>query len=214
MATQIYTFKITYANCDNKIWRTAAVSSNYTLAKLGYLILASFDTAAYHLFDIKYKDATYLLDGELFEDFPFTGMGKYGLLGDTKLGKLGMCIGDVMEMTYDQGCCQEFEIVLLEISDMPLHKGNSYPKILDGAGRGIVEDLSDHELLDVIKKIDQGRRSGINYLSPRSHLKWDYRDYRVEYDNARLKGDIERIRYMYEEYDEDDDEDDEFTFDE
>ena len=41
MAVQIYTFKITYADCDNKIWRIAAVSSNYTLAKLGYMILAS-----------------------------------------------------------------------------------------------------------------------------------------------------------------------------
>ncbi|MBQ6942920.1 MAG: hypothetical protein IJN43_01195 [Ruminococcus sp.] len=46
MAVQIYTFKITYADCDNKIWRIAAVSSNYTLAELGYMVLASFDTMA------------------------------------------------------------------------------------------------------------------------------------------------------------------------
>ncbi len=43
MATQVYTFKITYADCDNRIWRTAAVSSNYTLAELGYMVLATFD---------------------------------------------------------------------------------------------------------------------------------------------------------------------------
>lgn len=35
MATKIYTFKITYADCGDKIWRIAAVSSNYTLADLG-----------------------------------------------------------------------------------------------------------------------------------------------------------------------------------
>ena len=46
MAVQIYTFKITYADCDNKIWRIAAVSSNYTFAELGYMVLASFDTMA------------------------------------------------------------------------------------------------------------------------------------------------------------------------
>lgn len=51
MATQVYTFKITYADCDNRIWRTAAVSSNYTLAELGYMVLATFDTMAYHLFE-------------------------------------------------------------------------------------------------------------------------------------------------------------------
>lgn len=70
MAVQIYTFKITYADCDNKIWRIAAVSSNYTLAKLGYMILASFDTMAYHLFEMKFKGTTYFLTEEDFEDLP------------------------------------------------------------------------------------------------------------------------------------------------
>lgn len=65
MAAQIYTFKITYENCDNRIWRTAEVSSNYTLAKLGYLILASFDTLAYHLFEITFREDRYVLP---FED--------------------------------------------------------------------------------------------------------------------------------------------------
>ena len=70
MAIQIYTFRITYADCDNRIWRTAAVSSNYTLAELGYMVLATFDTMAYHLFEMKYRDTTYFLAEEDFEDLP------------------------------------------------------------------------------------------------------------------------------------------------
>ena len=46
MATQVYIFKITYNGCENKIWRTFEVSSNYDLARLGYMVLASFDTNA------------------------------------------------------------------------------------------------------------------------------------------------------------------------
>ena len=49
---QVYTFKITYQECGNKIWRTFEVSSNYDLASLGYMVLASFRTMAYHLFSI------------------------------------------------------------------------------------------------------------------------------------------------------------------
>ena len=36
--TQIYTFRITYRGCEEKIWRVAEVSSNNTLAQLGYTI--------------------------------------------------------------------------------------------------------------------------------------------------------------------------------
>ena len=67
MAVQVYTFKITYADCDNRIWRIAAVSSNYTLAKLGYMVLATFDTMAYHLFEMKFKETIYFLTEEDFE---------------------------------------------------------------------------------------------------------------------------------------------------
>ena len=58
MAVQVYTFKVTYKECTNKIWRTFEVSSNYNLAKLGYMVLSSFDTKAYHLFCIKHKETT------------------------------------------------------------------------------------------------------------------------------------------------------------
>lgn len=200
MATQIYTFRITYADCDNRIWRTAAVSSNYTLAQLGHLVLATFDTMAYHLFEIQYKDTTYVLSEE---DFPFTGQETCELLSLQKIGRLGMRIGDAMEMTYDQSCCQVFEIKLLEISDMPKGSGRSYPKILDGAGRGIVDDLPSEELLEAIRRIDLDGHSGIYYSSNDSidPPEWDYRKYGVDMDNILLRYSLPRIREGYEELD-------------
>lgn len=195
MATQLYSFRITYAGCADKIWRIAAVSSNYTLAQLGYLILASFDTMAYHMFDITYKDTTYVLTQEDLESLP---CGE--LLSLQKIGKLGMCVGDVLEMTYDQGYCQVFEITLLEIGDMPKGGGRAYPKILDGAGRGIVDDLSPDDLAEAIRKIDSDGHSGIYYSSTgRTDVpEWDYKKYDIVLDNMILKRTIQWIRDGYE----------------
>ncbi len=204
MAVQIYTFKITYADCDNKIWRIAAVSSNYTLAKLGYMILASFDTMAYHLFEMKFKGTTYFLTDEDFEDLPNYDNERYDLLGAYKIGMLGLNVGDTIEMTYDLGCCQVFDIELMEIADMPRGHGTAYPKILDGAGRGIVDDMSASELLEAIRKTDEDGHSEIYYSSDGFDdvPEWDYRNYRVDWDNALLKGIIQRISDGYEYYEE------------
>ena len=204
MAVQIYTFKITYADCDNKIWRIAAVSSNYTLAKLGYMILASFDTMAYHLFEMKFKGTTYFLTEEDFEDLPNYDNERYDLFGVHKIGTLGLNVGDTIQMTYDLGCCQVFNIELLEINDMLRGHGTAYPKILDGAGRGIVDDMPAFELLEAIRKTDENGHSEIYYSSSCSDNapEWDYRNYRVDWDNALLKGIIDRIRDGYENYEE------------
>lgn len=202
MAVQIYTFKITYADCDNKIWRTAAVSSNYTLAELGYMVLATFDTMAYHLFEMKHKGTTFFLTEEDFEDLPYNEDEPYDLLGLYKIGKLGMNIGDTIEMIYDFGCEQVFNFELLEIGDMPKGHGRAYPKILDGAGRGIVDDMPAFELLGVIKKTDADGHSGIFYSSSGfdNVPEWDYRNYDINTDNCLLKGTIEQIRDGYENF--------------
>ena len=202
MAVQIYTFKVTYTDCDNKIWRISAVSSNYTLADLGYMVLATFDTMAYHLFEMKYKCTTFFLTEEDFEDLPYNENEPFDVLGHYKIGKLGTNIGDTIEMIYDIGCEQVFNIELLEISDMPKGHGRTYPKIINGAGRGIVDDMPAFELLEAIKKTDTDGHSGIFYSNSGfdNVPEWDYRNYDIQTDNCLLKGIIENIRDGYENY--------------
>lgn len=197
MATQLYFFKITYAACEDKIWRLTAVSSNYTLAQLGYLVLATFETMASHLFEMNYKGTAYVLP----EDDSFCDeTKKTDLLGSAKIGKLGMHAGDVIKMTYDPGCCQAFEITFLKNMEMPRGSGRTFPVILDGAGRGIVDDLPSDELLEAIRKIDQGGHSEIYYspLALGDIPEWDYRNYNLVTDNILLKETIKRIREGYE----------------
>ena len=107
-------------------------------------------------------------------------------------------------MTYDLGCMQVFNIELLEIGDMPRGHGTAYPKILDGAGRGIVDDMPAFELLEAIRKTDENGHSEIYYSNDGFNdvPEWDYTNYRVDWDNALLKGIIERISDGYEYYEE------------
>ncbi|WP_415946662.1 IS1096 element passenger TnpR family protein [Ruminococcus bromii] len=185
------TFKIVYIGCENKIWRDIQISSNLTMAVLGYAVLSSFSTCAYHLFMMTYKGTDYELDDEEFQTKP-------KLMSETKLGKLKLEIGDKIHMIYDFGEEQEFEITLLSDEEMPKGSGRSYPKVSDGAGRGIIDDMSAEELLKLIKKIDKTGKSDFTYAHRGEDLPWDYHDYQIDIDNVLLKGEIARIKYAYE----------------
>ena len=193
MAVQVYTFKVTYEGCENKIWRVFEVSSNYDLARLGYMILASFDTMAYHLFYIECSGTRY---ETVIENY-----GEYPLLQDAKLSELNLQIGQHMKMLYDFGCDQVFDIELVKIADMPKGTGRAYPKIIDGAGRGIVDDMPAFLLLEIINKIDKNGESDFIITDEfGKKMIWDYRNYIMIADNYLLKSNIEAIREDYEGY--------------
>ena len=190
--TNIYTLKITYADCDNKIWREAQISENSYLCQLGYMILATFDTLAYHLFSICYNRIMYDLPNEDEEINPEE------CLFCIKLKDLQVKVDDKLQMIYDFGCEQIFDIEIINIEPMPRGAGRAYPKILAGEGRGILDDVSAYETLKIIKKTDKKWKSDHAYMSGGYHeMIWDYRDYRIDCDNALLKGEIEQIAEGY-----------------
>lgn len=195
--TVVYTLIIKYNGCEDKIWRMAQISSNAHLCYLGYLILATFDTMAYHLFSITYKDITYDLpsDEELIP--------KNKCVFFVKLSELNLKIGDKLCMLYDFGCDQEFDIEVTDIQPMGRGQGRAYPKVIAGEGRGIIDDLPADDLADLIMQIDSTGSSGIQYAGDGiiydDMSDWDYRNYSVEYDNCLLKGKIVQIAECYEE---------------
>ncbi len=181
------------------------MSSNYSLADIGYAVLATFDTRAYHLFEMNFKGTKFVLTEEDMYDAEFSDAEHCAFLLDRKVDRLGIAVGESIKMIYDFGCEQVFDIRLTGIEAMPKGQGRAYPKILDGAGRGIIDDMSAYELLEVIKKIDAGQSSGICYskydITPVLTLPdWDYRNYSLENDNALFKGEIDLIREVYESY--------------
>lgn len=77
-------------------------------------------------------------------------------------------------------------------------KGTSYPKVVDGAGRGIIDDMHVDELMEIIKATDKNGKSDFKVrVSDNHEITWDYRDYDIKYDNAFLKVEISAIQEGY-----------------
>ena len=54
--SKVLTFKVEIKELEDRIWRKIEITDNKTMADLAYTILATFDSLAYHLYDVTYKD--------------------------------------------------------------------------------------------------------------------------------------------------------------
>lgn len=190
MATKVYTFHITYEGLEEKIWRKVEVSSNYRLDQLGYMVLAAFDTLAYHLFEFYYDDDRFEIPNE---DAPFEQID----MADFKLHQLKLKLGDRIRMEYDFGTTQTFWLELVEIADMKRGWGRRYPYVLDGAGRGIIDDMSCEELSELVAQIDRNGKTDEPIYYQERMMPWDYRWFNLDCMNSLLKGEIELIEEGY-----------------
>ena len=190
MATKVYTFHITYEGLEEKIWRKVEVSSNYRLDQLGYMVLAAFDTLAYHLFEFYYDDDRFEIPNE---DAPFEQID----MADFKLHQLKLKLGDRIRMEYDFGTTQTFWLELVEIADMKRGWGRRYPYVLDGAGRGIIDDMSCAELSELVAQIGRNGKTDDPIYYQERMMPWDYRWFDLDCMNGLLKGEIELIEEGY-----------------
>lgn len=142
--TNVITAKITYDDCENKIWREIQISENSFLCNLGYTVLATFDTMAYHLFYIEHNGIEYELPDEDEE------VAADECVFCVKLSDLKLKMGDCLKMVYDFGCEQVFNIEITDISPMQKGSGRAYPKVTAGEGMGIIDDMAAFELLELI----------------------------------------------------------------
>ena len=190
MAAKVYTFHITYEGLEEKIWRKVEVSSNYRLDQLGYMVLAAFDTLAYHLFEFYYDDDRFEIPNE---DAPFEQVD----MANFKLHQLDLKLGDRIRMDYDFGTTQTFWLKLIEIADMKRGWGRRYPYVLDGAGRGIIDDMSCEELSELVAQIDRNGNTDDPIYYQERMMPWDYRWFDLDCMNSLLKGEIELIEEGY-----------------
>ena len=190
MATKVYTFHIAYEGLEDRIWRKAEVSSNYRLDQLGYMVLAAFDTMAYHLFEFFCGDGRFEIPDE---DAPFEQID----MADFKLHQLELKPGDRIRMDYDFGTTQTFWLELVAVDDMKRGWGRRYPYVLDGAGRGIIDDMSCEELSELIAQIDRTGKTDEPIYYQERRISWDYRWFDLDCMNSLLKGEIEMIEEGY-----------------
>ena len=193
--SKVLTFKVEIEGLEDKIWRKIEITDRRTVADLAYTILASFDSLAYHLYNIKHNNKRY--DCMIcVEDY----MGKEGLVDATitKLSDVDFS-NNKMEMEYDYGSPTTFIITYLESRDLERGNGKHYPYVIDGAGRGMLDDITCYDLKQIVDDIDEKGYSE-HYFTPGYDrtMKYDYRKYNIKNDNGLLKGMILEIKNGYE----------------
>lgn len=193
---KVLTFKVGIEGLEDKIWRKIEITDRRTVADLAYTILATFDSLAYHLYDIKYKNKVYdcwvCIEDDHSDIPPINAT-------ITKLSDIGLKENDTMEMEYDTGSTTTFKITYLGCSDLERGKGSHYPYIIDGEGRGMLDDMCDFELKEIVEDIDKKGHSE-HYFTPgyERRIKYDYRNFNIKNNNALLKGLVLEIKNGYE----------------
>lgn len=193
----VYKFKVSLCELENIIWREIEITSVSSVAKLGYAVLAAFESTASHLFNIRFDGKRYeiVFEEDDFEDEPAINPI------NTKLSVLKLSVGDKLSMEYDYGAGWEFEIELLSITEMKRGAGTHYPYVTDGKGKGIIEDTSPYELVEMVEKTDKnGTLPQIMDMYSGKELSWDYRKFDLEYCNVFFKDNVWKIQNAYEEF--------------
>ena len=190
---KVLTFHIAYEGMENDLWRDVEVSSKYRLDQLGYVILTTFDTLAYHLFEIQFRGEVYALPDEdnppIFHD-----------LADYTLESLNVAVGETMEMVYDFGTEQHFLLTLTDNRDMKRGEGTHYPWIAAMQGRGIIDDLPAEELAELVQQIRENGKTDEPIYYHRGGttiVPWDFNRYDLKSENVLLKGETERTARGY-----------------
>lgn len=192
---KILRFKVYIENLEGKIERIIEINDAKTVADLAYTILTTFDSLAYHLYNIKHNNIIY--DCAVNEDWLFEEKTENAIT--TKIRKLDFSSEKTMKMTYDYSSPTIFLIKLLETKESQNGDGNRYPKIIDGKGQGMLDDITSEELLEIIKDTDK-RGYSIHQYSPgyERDFYYDYRDYDLDYDSSSIRARRFEVKYAYE----------------
>ncbi len=232
MASQpIYQFYAELTNYEPKMWRRFQVMNNITMAKLGYIIMTMFEMEASHLFcfDVPVAENFRKCTGgyigndvnekviDLFaekpklaklrielpdEDYVQEFEGRILDAAETKVKNVLTKETEGMTFSYDFGDNWEIYIVLEKILEDKALPGKELPRVLEGAGYGIIEDCGGPWGLEEIAKAFK-KRKGPQYRQYREWLGTDKLDLLAfDFDdmNFRLKK-VPRIYADIYEYD-------------
>ena len=70
------------------------------------------------------------------------------------LRDMGLNDNDIMEMEYDFESTTIFKIKYLGSRELEENDKTYYPSIIDGAGNGMLDDVSEFDLEDIVKDTD------------------------------------------------------------
>lgn len=198
MASQpIYQFYAELADYKPKIWRRFQMMNNTTMAKLGYIVMTMFEMQASHLFcfDVPVADNFRKCVGkhigsdtngkvlDLFAEKPELASLHIELpsedgfseaeartldAAETKVKNVLTEESEAMTFSYDYGDGWEIRLVLKKIFEDKELPGKELPRVLEGAGYGIIEDCGGPGGLEEISEAFK-KKKGPQY---RQYCEW------------------------------------------
>ena len=165
---QIYQLYAELKDYQPKIWRRFEVVSNITIARLGYILMTLFEMQAHHLFcfdlpfsenyqirmadqyspkEIEkltrafftknpiYRNLRLEMKNEYIESSPDSTDAMEALLKN-----MLNIIGEQINFTYDFGDNWEVDVKLEKVYQDDTSTASIFPRMLEGAGFGIIED--------------------------------------------------------------------------
>lgn len=194
MASQpIYQFYSELVDYEPKIWRRFQVPRTITMAKLCYIVMTMYEMQASHQFCLNrpvYEEyiTRYELPDEEGVPLPMENEDVQDATNAILAWK-HMFPGDTLTMEYDYGDGWEVAITLediIEDKDLPARE---LPRVLEGAGYGIIEDCGGTGGLENLAKAFH-KKKGKEYEEYRAWLGQDDLDlsaFDKDDTNFRLK---------------------------
>jgi hypothetical protein len=195
--TKVLTFKVCIEGLEDKIWRKIEITDRRTVADLAYTILATFDSLAYHLYNIEYKNKVYdswvCVEDGVYDEEPINAT-------ITKLSTLNLKESDTLKMEYDYGSTTSFIITYLGEIEFKKGNGMHYPCVIEGAGYGMIDDITDEELKEIVEDIDRKGKSDYYslYMDGRHSYIYDYRVFNLRDTNLLISRYFLKIKHGYE----------------
>ena len=169
MATkQIYTLYAELKDFIPKIWRRFEAVSNITIARLGYILMTLFEMQARHLFcfdlpfsenyrirmadqyspeEIEKLTRAFFIKNPVYRNFRLELKNEYiesspesADAAEAVLKNMLNLIGEQINFTYDFGDNWEVVVKLEKMSSDDTTPASDFPRVLEGAGFGIIED--------------------------------------------------------------------------
>ena len=112
------------------------------------------DKYTFAYYDIKYKNHIYdcwvcAEDNPTYEELENATT--------IKLSELNLKQNDELEMEYDYDSTTTFKITYITQRHMNEYEGYLYPNIIDGAGHGMLDDMCDYNLKEIVDDTDKKR---------------------------------------------------------
>lgn len=209
--TKIYKFKVYINRLESKIWREIEIPSSRNVSDLAYSILATFNSLAYHLYNITINNIQYDCGIEIdmtLDYFASLTPEEHALFHNNvilkeatkiKLKDINFKVNEKYEMEYDFGSTTTFFIEYIEEKEFLRNTQAKYPLITAGAGAGMLDDMTDDELTEIVHETDKLGYSKFYYTPGYRWEKYfDYRNFDLAKNQLQVRRTYHKIKDGYE----------------